>query len=68
MNPELSEETLRAPIDAPPYEGILEFNRENPEKELQYILPIFVVGSAEYSNMGWDRLHKYPETARFSSA
>ena len=65
MNPEHSEKKLRELLDAMLYEGVLEFNRENPEKELQYVLPIFVVGSAEYSNMGWDRLHKYPETARF---
>ena len=65
MNPELSEEKLRELLDKLLYEGVLEFNRENPERELQYVLPLFVVGSAEYSNMGWDRLHKYPETARF---
>ena len=65
MNPEHSEKKLRELLDALLYEGVLEYNRENPEKELQYVLPIFVVGSAEYSNMGWDRLHKYPETARF---
>lgn len=32
MNPELSEKKLKELLDALLYEGVLEFNRENPEK------------------------------------
>lgn len=31
--------------------GLLEYNWENPRREKQYILPMFVPGSAEFFNM-----------------
>lgn len=45
--------------------GILEYNWENPRKEKQYVLPMFVPGSAEFTNMRKDQLDEYPELAQF---
>lgn len=45
--------------------GVLEYNWENPRHEKQYVLPMFVPGSAEFSNMNADMLEKHPEVGRF---
>lgn len=45
--------------------GLLEYNWENPQKEKQYILPMFVPGSAEFTNMNRKQLEKHPELGRF---
>lgn len=45
--------------------GIIEYNWENERKEKQYVLPMFVPGSAEFTNMRKDQLDKYPELAQF---
>lgn len=45
--------------------GILEYNWENPKHEKQYILPMFVPGSAEFTNMNADILDEHPEVAHF---
>ena len=45
--------------------GILEYNWENPAHEKQYVLPMFVPGSAEFTNMNRQQLQKHPELARF---
>jgi len=45
--------------------GLLEYNWENPSKEKQYVLPMFVPGSAEFTNMKKEQLDKYPELAQF---
>ena len=47
------------------YVGLIEFNWENPKREKQYVLPMFVPGSAEFSNMRKDQLEAHPELARF---
>ncbi len=47
------------------YVGLIEFNWENPQREKQYVLPMFVPGSAEFSNMRRDQLEAHPELARF---
>jgi NADPH-dependent glutamate synthase beta subunit-like oxidoreductase/NAD-dependent dihydropyrimidine dehydrogenase PreA subunit len=47
------------------YNGILEWNYENPEHVKQYILPMYVPGSAEFANMNAKLLEKYPEMGRF---
>ncbi|WP_242622753.1 FAD-dependent oxidoreductase [Lachnoclostridium sp. Marseille-P6806] len=45
--------------------GVVEMNRENPEKEKQYNVPIFVPGSAEFMMMN-DRLtDEHPHLASF---
>lgn len=45
--------------------GLLEYNWENPQKEKQYILPMFVPGSVEFTNMNRKQLEEHPELGRF---
>lgn len=45
--------------------GVLEWNYENPQKERQWVLPMFVPGSAEFSNMNLELLEAHPELGRF---
>lgn len=45
--------------------GVIEYNWENPQHEKHYVLPMFVPGSAEFSNMNSDMLDKNPELGRF---
>jgi len=52
-------------IDHLVWTGILEMNRENPEKKKQYDVPIFVPGSAEFMMMQDELTDKHPEIASF---
>lgn len=45
--------------------GLIEYNWENPKREKQYILPMFVPGSAEFSNMNQKQLEEHPKVGRF---
>ena len=45
--------------------GLLEFNWENEKRIKQWVLPMFVPGSAEFTNMKKEQLDKYPELAQF---
>lgn len=45
--------------------GIVEYNWENEKREKQYILPMFVPGSAEFTNMNARVLEEHPEMGRF---
>ncbi|MGN0714169.1 MAG: FAD-dependent oxidoreductase, partial [Anaerovoracaceae bacterium] len=45
--------------------GLLEYNWENPRREKQYVLPMFVPGSAEFTNMNEQQLREHPELAHF---
>jgi len=45
--------------------GLIEYNWENPRREKQYALPMFVPGSAEFTNMNEKQLAEHPELARF---
>lgn len=45
--------------------GVLEYNWENPEHVKQYVLPMFVPGNAEFSNMNLQMLQAHPEVGRF---
>lgn len=45
--------------------GLIEYNWENPQREKQYVLPMFVPGSAEFANMNEDLLNEHPEMGRF---
>ena len=47
------------------FSGVVEYNWENPQHEKQYVLPMFVPGSAEFTNMNDTILQKYPEMGRF---
>ena len=41
--------------------GLLEYNWENPSRTKQYVLPMFVPGSAEFFNMKKDQIDAHPE-------
>ncbi len=45
--------------------GVLEWNYENPQHVKQYVLPMYVPGSAEFSSMNQDILREHPEMGRF---
>lgn len=45
--------------------GLLEYNWENPKHEKQYVLPMYVPGSAEFFNMKLDQIKEHPEVASF---
>ena len=45
--------------------GLIEYNWENPKHEKQYILPLFVPGSAEFTNMTQKQLEEHPELGHF---
>lgn len=47
------------------WNGVLEYNWENPEHVKQYVLPMFVPGNAEFSNMNLQLLREHPEVGRF---
>ncbi len=47
------------------FSGILEYNWENPTRTKQWVVPMFVPGSAEFTNMNDTILKKYPEMGRF---
>ena len=58
-------EHLEKLLEEMSFNGVLEYNWENPQHEKQYVLPMFVPGSAEFSNMNATILEKYPEMGRF---
>lgn len=45
--------------------GLIEMNRENPENEKQYNVPIFVPGSAEFMMMNDELTEAHPNLATF---
>ncbi len=45
--------------------GLIEYNWENPQHKKQYILPMFVPGSAEFFNMNEKQLEAHPKLGRF---
>lgn len=45
--------------------GLLEYNWENPTRTKQYVLPMFVPGCAEFTNMNEKQLEEHPELGRF---
>ncbi len=47
------------------FSGILEYNWENETRTKQWVVPMFVPGSAEFTNMNDAILKKYPEMGRF---
>ncbi len=63
--PEYSEEDLQKQLDEMAYNGLIEYNWENPKHLKQYVLPMYVPGSAEFANMNDEVLKKHPEMARF---
>jgi len=47
------------------YIGLIEYNWENEAHDKQYVLPMFVPGSAEFGNMNAKILEEHPEFGRF---
>lgn len=56
---------LQELLDQMAYVGLIEYNWENPKHEKQYVLPMFVPGSAEFGNMNKKMLKEHPELGRF---
>ena len=42
---------------------MIEYNWENKSKQKQYVLPMFVPGSAEFTVMNESQLEEHPEMA-----
>ena len=64
MNNMTVEETQKM-LDHLNWVGVIESNRENPEKRLQYNVPIFVPGSAEFMMMNDELTAQHPNLATF---
>lgn len=45
--------------------GLLEYNKENGNREKQYVLPMYVPGAAEFFNMNGQVLEEHPEMGTF---
>ena len=45
--------------------GLIEYNWENEKREKQYVLPLFVPGIAEFTNMNAHNLEVNPELSQF---
>ena len=45
--------------------GLIEWNYENEKHEKQWVLPMFVPGSGEFSNMNKQLLEKHPDLGHF---
>ena len=60
-----TQEQLLPLLEDMSFSGILEYNWENPQHEKQWVLPMFVPGSAEFTNMNDTILKKYPEMGKF---
>lgn len=61
----MDREHLEELLEQMSWNGVLEYNWENPEHVKQYVLPMFVPGSAEFSNMNRTILEEHPEMGRF---
>ena len=60
-----TEEELDPMLEHMSIVGVLEYNWENEKREKQWVLPMFVPGSGEFTNMNADVLREHPEMARF---
>ncbi len=63
--PQYSEEELLKQLGEMSYNGLIEWNYENPQHEKQWVLPMYVPGSAEFANMNGKLLEEHPEMGRF---
>ena len=61
----MEREPLEKLLDEMSYCGVVEYNWENPQRKKQWVLPMFVPGSAEFSNMNAAILAEHPEMGRF---
>lgn len=60
-----TEEALEPLLEEMSFCGVIEYNWENPQRVKQWVVPMFVPGSAEFSNMNDTILKKHPEMGRF---
>jgi len=60
-----SVDELQPILDSMAIKGIIEYNWENPTKTKQYVLPMFVPGSAEFTVMNQTQLNDHPEIGTF---
>ncbi|MBP5266816.1 MAG: hypothetical protein J6Z06_08370, partial [Lachnospiraceae bacterium] len=70
LNPQLSTEKVQALLDRMSYTGLVEWNNENldgknPEGKRRYVVPRYVPGSAEFTNMNADMIDEHPELGMF---
>ena len=63
--PQYSKEELQKHLDQMSYNGVIEWNYENPKHEKQYVLPMYVPGSAEFGNMNHKVIEEHPEVGAF---
>ncbi|MCR5669786.1 MAG: FAD-dependent oxidoreductase [Butyrivibrio sp.] len=63
--PEYSKEDLQKELDEMSYNGVIEWNYENDRHVKQYVLPMYVPGSAEFGNMNHKVIEKHPEVGPF---
>ena len=61
----MSDEELTAMLDRISYTGLVEYNWENEKREKQWVLPMFVPGSGEFSNMNLKLIDEKPELGMF---
>ena len=52
-------------LDELSFNGVIEWNYENDNHEKQWVLPMYVPGSAEFANMNKTVLDEHPEMGRF---
>ena len=61
----LERDYLEKQLEEMAFTGLIEYNWENPKHEKQYVLPMFVPGSAEFGNMSVKMLEAHPELGQF---
>lgn len=63
--PEYSEEELLKQLEEMSYNGVIEWNYENPQHDKQWVVPMYVPGSAEFGNMNDEVMKAHPELGIF---
>jgi NADPH-dependent glutamate synthase beta subunit-like oxidoreductase/NAD-dependent dihydropyrimidine dehydrogenase PreA subunit len=61
----MTDEYLEKLLEQMSENGLIEWNYENEQHEKQWVLPMFVPGSGEFSNMNYELLQEHPELGRF---
>ncbi len=59
------EKRLQKMLDDISWMGVLEYNWENEKREKQWLVPMFVPGSGEFTNMNFELIDKKPELGMF---
>ncbi|WP_197029547.1 FAD-dependent oxidoreductase [Butyrivibrio sp. AE3004] len=56
---------LQELLDHMSWTGLVEYNWENDKREKQYLVPMYVPGSAEFTNMNKELIDEHPEMGKF---